>query len=254
MTNADSQKQWVPSHDGQMFTKSRNWVLRLVDGGLVLFVGGKVKIRLNLDGKSRPLIKRGVLWADITFRHGLPDAICIDGLPNEKARELEEAIAERERPYLFKLAYDQIMTWLQQDGARLAQCEKDGRSIPESWQATFEARRPHLELSDEDLWKAFRDPSVRAKLPNKTDYVESVLKIWRRDWPAYWAQKNEEHTRRELAACKDLFDQVESKPLAEEQARAVVCFDDHVLVVLTAQRPRLVHPARRWVRVQGHSR
>jgi hypothetical protein len=27
-----------------------------------------------------------------------------------------------------------------------------------------------------------------------------VLKSWRRDWPAYWAQTNEEHTRRELVS------------------------------------------------------
>lgn len=234
MTNAYNEKQWAPSHYGQMFTKSRNWILRLVDGGLVLFVGGKVKIRLSLDGRGRPLIKQGVLWADITFRPGQPDEIRIDGLPNERARELEEAIATCERPYLFKLAYSQIMTWLQQDGAHLAQCEKDGRWIPQSWQTAFESRRPRLELSDEQLWKAFRDPSVRARLPDETDYVESVLKIWRRDWPAYWAQKNEEHMRRELAACKDLFDQVESQPLTEEQARAVICFDDRVLVVASA--------------------
>ncbi|RKF36714.1 UvrD-helicase domain-containing protein [Paraburkholderia fungorum] len=234
MTNADSEKQWVPSHYGQIFTKSRNWILRLVDGGLVLFVGGKVKIRLSLDGKNRPLIKQGVFWADITFRAGQPDEIRIDGLPNEQARELEEAIAACERPYLFNLAYGQILTWLQQGGAHLAQCEKDRRWIPQSWQAAFESRRPRLELSDEKLWELFRDPSVRARLPGDANYVESVLKSWRRDWPAYWAQKNEEHTRRELAACKDLLDQVENKPLTEEQARAVICFDDRVLVVASA--------------------
>lgn len=234
MNNADSEKQWVPSHYGQIFTKSKNWVLRLVDGALVLFVDGKVKIRLTLDGASRPLIKQGVLWADITFRAGQPDAIRIDGLPNGQARELEKAIAACERPYLFNRAYDQILTWLQEGGAHLAQCEQDTRWIPQSWQAAFESRRPHLERSDEDLWRLFRDPSVRARLPGEADYVESVLKIWRRDWPAYWAQKNEEHRRRELVACKDLFDQVESKPLTEEQARAVICFDDRVLVVASA--------------------
>lgn len=234
MANIDSESEWKPSHYGQIFTKSGNWFLRLVDGGLVLFVDNKVKLRLHLDGRSRPLVKRGVLWAAITFRPGQSDAICVDGLPNEKARELEDAITRCERPHLFKLAYDQIMTWLEEGGAYLSRCEEDGRWIPQSWQMAFEARRPRLELSDEELWIAFRDPSAHAKLPNKPDYVESVLNIWRRDWPAYWAKKNEEHTRRELVACKDLFDHVESKPLTEEQARAVVCFDDRVLLVASA--------------------
>ncbi|CAN7768872.1 UvrD-helicase domain-containing protein [Caballeronia sp. LjRoot34] len=234
MTNTDSEKQWVPSHYGQIFTKSRNWILRLVDGSLVLFAGGKVKIRLNLDGKNRPLIKHGVLWADITFRAGQPDEIRIDGLPNEQARELDEAIAACERPYLFKLAYGLILTWLQQGGAYITQCEKDARWITQSWQAAFESRRPRLELSDAELWKLFKDPAVRARLPGEANYVESVLKSWRQDWPAYWAGRNEEHTRRELVACKDLLDQVEGKPLTEEQARAVVCFDDRVLVVASA--------------------
>jgi DNA helicase IV len=234
MTNADSERQWVPSHYGQIFTKSKSWVLHLVDGALVLFVGGEVKIRLDLDGKSRPLIKHGLLWADITFQAGQPEAIRVDGLPNKQARELEGAIAACERPILFNLAYGEILAWLRQGGAHLAQCEKSSRWIPLSWQATFEARRPRLELSDAELWKLFRDLSGRARLPGEADYVESMLKIWRRDWPAYWAQKNEEHTQRELVACKDLFDQVESKPLTEEQARAVICFEDRVLVVASA--------------------
>ncbi|HDR8982640.1 TPA: UvrD-helicase domain-containing protein [Burkholderia vietnamiensis] len=234
MTNADSDKQWGPSHYGQIFTKSRDWVLRLVDGGLVLFVGGKVKIRHNVDGKSRPLIKHGLFWADVTFRAGKPDAIRIDGLPNKQATELEEAIAACERPYQFKVAFGQIQTWLQQGDTHLAQCEQNRRWIPQSWQAGFESRRPCLELSDEELWKLFRDPSVRASLPGEAGHVESVLKIWRRDWPAYWAQKNEAHTRRELVACREMFEEVEGKPLTEEQARAVICFDDHVLVVASA--------------------
>ncbi|MCC8402006.1 UvrD-helicase domain-containing protein [Paraburkholderia sp. MMS20-SJTN17] len=234
MTNANRDKQWAPSHYGQIFTKSKNWVLRLIDGALVLFVSGKVTIRLDLDGKRRPHIKRGVFWADITFRAGQPDAIRIDGLPNERARELEQSIAACERSYLFNHAYNQILAWLQLGDAQLAKFERERLWIPQSWQAVFESWRPTSNYSDEELWRLFGDPSVRARLPGEADYVESVLKIWRRDWPAYWEQKNEEHTQRELVACKDLFDVVESKPLTEEQARAVICFEDRVLVVASA--------------------
>jgi hypothetical protein len=58
------------------------------------------------------------------------------------------------------------------------------RWIPESWQQNSESRRPRLGISDDALCKLLRDPVVRARLP-EADYMESVLTIWRRDWPAY---------------------------------------------------------------------
>ncbi len=42
---------------------------------------------------------------------------------------------------------------------------------------------------------------------------------------------NEAFEQRQLVACRPFFDRVESNPLTEEQARAVICMDDELLVV-----------------------
>ncbi|CAD6543256.1 UvrD-helicase domain-containing protein [Paraburkholderia metrosideri] len=234
MTSADNKNQWVPSHYGQVFTKSKNWILSLADGALVLFVEGKQQVTLTLDGKNKPIIKQGLFWTDITFGAGKPDSVRIDGLPNKLAIGLEDAISACERLYVFNHAYGEILAWLKTAGAHVAKCEKERRWIPQSWQAGFESRRPRLKISEEELWRLFKDPAIRASLSDDTGRIETALKSWRSDWPAYWARRNEAHAKRELIACKDLFDRVESKPLSEEQARAVVCFEDRLLVVAAA--------------------
>ena len=60
------------------------------------------------------------------------------------------------------------------------------------------------------------------------------MTLWDANHRAFWSKLNAVHTERELEACKDLFAKVESKPLTDEQSRAVVCFDNRVQVVASA--------------------
>jgi DNA helicase-4 len=48
------------------------------------------------------------------------------------------------------------------------------------------------------------------------------------------AERNESFLKRELSRHKTFFENVEATPLSDEQARAVVCFDDRVLLVAAA--------------------
>ena len=61
-----------------------------------------------------------------------------------------------------------------------------------------------------------------------------ALHDWQLDWPALWADANEAMATRELGLAKPFLDRVESRPLTEEQARAVICFDNRVQVVAAA--------------------
>lgn len=67
--------------------------------------------------------------------------------------------------------------------------------------------------------------------------VDSLKKAnARRDIVSLFAyvRHNGDHTKRELVACKELFDRVERQPLTEEQSKAVICFDNRVQVVASA--------------------
>ncbi|MDM4772855.1 UvrD-helicase domain-containing protein [Solimonas sp. SE-A11] len=78
------------------------------------------------------------------------------------------------------------------------------------------------------------NPIVRGILGEEAGSLERSLALWATNWASYWGALNDRHTQSELVACKDLFDRVESRPLTEEQARAVICFDNRVQVVASA--------------------
>jgi DNA helicase-4 len=47
-------------------------------------------------------------------------------------------------------------------------------------------------------------------------------------------ERNENFLRSELRACREFFDRIERSPLTQEQARAVICFDNRVQVIASA--------------------
>ena len=100
-------------------------------------------------------------------------------------------------------------------------------------------QRPNIGINHEDLTALFEDADVQSGMDE--DALQEcrnglgAWKVWQtHDAASLWATFNEEHTKRELDACKELFDRVEKQPLSEEQARAVICFDNRVQVVASA--------------------
>jgi DNA helicase-4 len=113
---------------------------------------------------------------------------------------------------------------------RAAKAER--RWFTHEMQMALEAARPTIDVS------AFRarlkKPEVRIRLGEEATTLDESLTLWDANHRVFWSKLNAVHTARELEACKNLFDKVESKPLTEEQAQAVVCFDNRVQVVASA--------------------
>jgi DNA helicase IV len=84
------------------------------------------------------------------------------------------------------------------------------------------------------LRSRLKKPGVAVRLGPAAQAIQRSLVAWETDHRPAWAALNAAHVERELVACKDLLDRVESKPLTPEQARAVVCFDNRVQVVASA--------------------
>jgi len=94
--------------------------------------------------------------------------------------------------------------------------------------------KPRLATSTEELKELLADNDIRTSLSEDLKDAETALALWEADLQAAAKRRNETHTLSELAACKTLFERVESQPLTTEQARAVVCFDNRVQVVASA--------------------
>lgn len=233
--------EWRPSGWGQRVTRSPDWRLRLDGEHVELLIGGQ-QYSQRVDHNQRVRVLPGVLWAKVALQTEDGQTLSVDGLPNRQASHLSAAVQNvlfarttRGRKALFEEILEQIQSWLSAADALTDRGHASRRWITHEQQQALLAERPALPLSPDELERLFLDANVHDDLHSSRHLAAlEALNDWHRDWPAAWAEANEAMTQRELVLAKDLLDHVESRPLTEEQARAVICFDNRVQVVASA--------------------
>ncbi|EMT5435001.1 UvrD-helicase domain-containing protein [Stenotrophomonas maltophilia] len=233
--------EWCPSGWGRRVTRSPHWSLRLDGECVELSVSGQ-QYRLRVDDDQQVQIHPGVFWSRVELQTGDAAGLCVDGLPNGQASRLAAALQHllfartaRGRKALFDTILEQIQSWLSEADALIDRGSAGRRWITHEQQQTLLAMRSALPLQPPELEQLFRDEDVHEALHADSHRAAlDVLRDWNLDWSAAWAEANEAMTRRELVLAKDFLDRVESKPLTEEQSRAVICFDNRVQVVAAA--------------------
>lgn len=232
---------WRPSTWGRMLTRSPHWWLRL-DGDYVEISLNGQRHRAFIDDAQRVHVIPGTFWSRVEVELEKGPWLTADGLKNAEGEALTAAIEhllferrKRERKALFDSVLKSIRTWLKQARLLIATGKADRRWVTHEQQQAVLDVRPNLPLPDSDLEPLFLDKNVHEDLRTLA-HLEALkdLSEWGLDWPMLWAAANESMASCELELAKDFLDKVESKPLTEEQARAVICFDNRVLVVASA--------------------
>jgi len=231
-------KKWAPSEWGRKLTRSPNWRLILQGLKLSLKVGGRTyDVNVNEPGSYR--VNQGVFWTDVTLYPGLSQIVKVDGLPNARGTDLTTAIGAelverqiRDDVVFLRDTHQTVLDWLERKTQQEQAAKAGHRWITHEVQAAIEADRPSIDVT------AFRarmqKANVHARLGKESAEMKRSLVQWETDHRPFWASLNAALTERELTACKDLFDHAERKPLTDEQARAVICFDNRVQVVASA--------------------
>jgi len=222
-------------------TRSPHWSLRLDGEYVELSVSGQ-QYRLRVDDDQQVQVHRGVFWSRVELQTGDAAGLCVDGLPNGPASRLAGALQHllfarttRGRKALFDTILEQIQSWLSDADALIDRGGAGRRWITHEQQQALLAKRSDLPLQPPELEQLFRDEDVHEDLHADSHRAAlDALRDWNLDWPAAWAEANEAMTLRELVLAKGFLGRVESKPLTEEQARAVICFDNRVQVVAAA--------------------
>lgn len=230
--------EWVPSAWGRKLTRSPDWRLVLQGLKLSLTVDGKTHA-VNVDDASSYRLNPGVFWTDLMLRPGPSRVVKVDGLPNARGTDLtaaiEAALVEKQisddLTYV-REAHQTVLNWLEHKAQEEQSAEADRRWLTHEMQAAIEAARPSIDVVT--VRARMKKANVHSRLGKEVADVERSLLRWETDHRPHWASLNAAHTERELMACEDLFDRVERKPLTEEQARAVICFDNRVQVVASA--------------------
>ncbi|HDX0899479.1 TPA: UvrD-helicase domain-containing protein [Stenotrophomonas maltophilia] len=233
--------EWRPSGWGRRVTRSPHWSLRLDGEYVELSVSGQ-QYRLRVDDDQQMQVHRGVIWSRVELQTGDAAGLCVDGLPNGPASRLAGALQHllfarttRGRKALFDTILEQIQSWLSDADALIDRGSAGRRWITHEQQQALLAKRSDLPLQPPELEQLFRDEDVHEDLHADSHRAAlDALRDWNLDWPAAWAEANEAMTLRELVLARGFLGRVESKPLTEEQARAVICFDNRVQVVAAA--------------------
>jgi DNA helicase-4 len=127
-----------------------------------------------------------------------------------------------------------VQRWAQTVAKELNHTQSQRRWLTHEQQSLMLSLKPGLNIPDYQLDALLTDTALQEALNVERSGVEQALKVWQMDWPAAWKSFNEKHIREELVASEPLLSKVEKRPLNEEQSRAVICFDNRVLVVASA--------------------
>lgn len=233
--------EWRPSGWGQRVTRSPDWQLRLDGEQLALLIDGR-QYHQHVANEHSVRVVRGVLWSRVELTTERGEALSVDGLPNSQGSRLAAALQQvrfarttRGRKALFDTILEQIQAWLRAADALIDRGSAGRRWITHEQQQALLADRPALPLPPAELEQLFLDEEVHDDLhaPGHRMALDA-LHDWQLDWPAVWAEANATMAERERVLAKDFLDRIESKPLTEEQAHAVICFDNRVQVVAAA--------------------
>lgn len=229
---------WGSTTLGRLFTATPPWSLSL-DGD---------SFELNLSGKTATgpvsrleslTVQTGVFWATVRLQRYGGKAITLDGISNADARSLHGVIQATiavlrrqehvaEQIDLFEKKLKLVVEWASQ--VRLA-CQHQIQT--RGWLGQ-EFRDELVASKPADLLKLLVVPEVDQRLRSKDAETQAAVALWRRPLADIADGINQRHLTKELIASRSFFDTVEKSPLTQEQAEAVICLDNRVLLIAAA--------------------
>ncbi len=235
---AGMDKAWASSRLGKLLTASKAWTLSLdQDRAVITVLDSAYPVGLlQLDAI---VVEPGVIWSAVTVSLPGREVLQLDGIPNGKARKMAETLAAVRRQALEAHRLQQLLARLDRaigpivawaDACRAA-CTAQLRRrgwLTRDFIAAQDAAKP------QDPQRLLSHPAVVQALQGREQRERDAVALWRKDLGEAARLVNQRHLERQLQASKDFFDAVEKTPLTPEQARAVVCLDNRVLLVASA--------------------
>ena len=215
---------WKPSTLGKLLTRAPDWALEL-DGGRARFAVNGETTQLDVDQLEGLSIKAGVFWARLIIPLRDAKVLELGGISNSNAKQCGPAVAAA---IAAKRQCDQIVEWVH------STTEACRRQIARrGWLGREFAQR--MEGSKPWFASSMIDSAAgRNHLARQPPSVQDAVETWQRPFEEFVKEANERHANLAAEKDRDFFDQVEKSPLTEEQRKAVMCFDNRVLLVASA--------------------
>lgn len=232
-------RTWSSGSWGERFTRTPPWSLTL-DGHSISMTAHGNSATAPVMASEHITIRKGFIWSAVVI--GLPGKprMELDGIPNAEAEEMIQVLAAARADYVKHLkVQEQIRTFDASVKPMTSWCAKllaDAKAelTHRGWLAHRFGERWRRSKPSSELDGLLNEPEIIEHLARCSAATQNAVRLWRRDLFEFATSVNQRHVESELVACKDFFDRVEKSPLTDEQARAVVCFDDRVQVIASA--------------------
>jgi DNA helicase-4 len=225
---------WRPTAWGKALTNAGDWHLALHDDIVTVTVGGIV-IATAVEDVAAVVVTRGMFWSRIVLQVG-ERVTRLRGIRSKDAAAFEQAFtAARQSLHLRRLIAEfdagahQATLWLNGFTAALTEHLQTKGWITTEFSAHWAARKAAVGFSH-----LLDDPLLRAHITAQSGDIADTMAHWSEDVHDVARRENQNHLERETDECREFFDNVESSPLTPEQTKAVVCFDNRMLVVASA--------------------
>ena len=190
------------------------WSVRVSDGGVLLTAGEETAVPA-VEASHLRVRRRWLRWQ---LEGGALPPVRLRGLRRNDARALAQTLAQ--------LGVRSAVEWHADVCATFQQAHAEQRWISTETVAHLIHSRP-----SPDLITRVEAAGVRGMLSEGETAAVGMLLV---DLEATVRGCNDQIMVAELAAQRPFFDTIEKSPLTEEQARAVVCFDNRVQVLAAA--------------------
>jgi len=226
---------WRPTLLGKLFTSARSWSLSLDGGRFVLNVGGKQHSGTVLL-LEKLTIQTGTFWSTVCIEGANSQSMALDGISNRSARRMLDAVtpAVKHQRHVAELigqfgqAVEQVKAWASDVNKS---CRDQLRS--RGW-LSLEFKNQIASTKPQGLDKLLVVPEVAQYLELQDKATQAAVVLWKHPFVEVADSLNKRHLAKELVESRPFFDTVEKSPLTQEQAEAVICFDNRVLLIASA--------------------
>lgn len=233
-------QSWGSSDWGQTFTNTVPWRVSLGNGNVELRAGNSSKTA-KLEEIQGVLVTPGMIWAAVRIRIAGAREITLDGIPNhhaldmahvievEQTKEAKNKILRERLPQLVK----SVLEW-QSDLAGWQFLH----ALSQRW-TTYEEIQDFLTRKSkvpgaEEFNRIYDDAAAQAYIKKLPANEPLRVAAWKQDLWALRRAQNETYLKVELKASRPFFDSVEKTPLTDEQALAVLCFENRLQIIASA--------------------
>ncbi|MGL6550655.1 UvrD-helicase domain-containing protein [Aeromonas hydrophila] len=223
--------EWKPSLWARLFRKTRNWQLKIENDQLVVALDDQA-YTIPPEAFSKLKFHRTLLWTNVNL--WVSYELRLVGLSHSARTAIEHQLHAALSRHQFRSNYAKIFNWLTEVKQVSATADAEHRWFTHDLQQELLAKKEALRINDSELKAMFDSPVIQAAMGDNKPRVQARLRLWSQNWSEHWKARNEAHMARELEACKDLLNKVETRPLNDEQAQAVVCFDNRVQLIASA--------------------